>query len=393
MKSRNILTRFTLLEFFFYTYMGAFTPYMISLGLDRGYSQTSVSLAVSFQMVCVLLGNTLWGRISDRFRTNKKTFIAAMACCIAFQSCFYFSPNFPLFFLMYGIFGTCSGAMGVLLDTWFLKCIHYDISTFRKVRSAGSLGYGVAILASGLLVERAGYGCVFYVSIVLLMLTIVLCRGVDEVRPERRNAQDLARGGRGMAFLGNHMYLIWVLLLLILGLATAPVGNLKIVILERLGSGADALGMDGFLGCLVQFIMFFAVSRLERFSPVGRMTIASLWALIGIVLYITASGPVMVYMGSMLLYGIFSIVNPCTREIVRDHVDVQDQTTAIGIADACSNNVSTMISMLYSGMISERFGMQTLLVVCFGMAVFTMGLCLMMVSARRRPLHPRKHFA
>ena len=93
-------------------------------------------------------------------------------------------------------------------------------------------------------------------------------------------------------------------------------------------------------------------------------------------------------MGSMLFYGIFSIINPCTREIVRDCVDENDQTTAIGIADAAQNNISTMISMLYSGFISERFGVNTLLSVCMVMAVATAALC-MMLAARSASLSHR----
>ena len=104
--------------------------------------------------------------------------------------------------------------------------------------------------------------------------------------------------------------------------------------------------------------------------------------------YMSASSAVMVYMGSMLFYGIFSIINPCTREIVRDCVDENDQTTAIGIADAAQNNISTMISMLYSGFISERFGVNTLLSVCMVMAVATAALC-MMLAARSASLSHR----
>ena len=480
MKSKLTLIRFALLTFFFYHFMGAFTPYFVAMGLDRGFSQTFVSIAISFQMVCVLLGNTLWGRISDHYGSSKKVFIASMFCATLFQTFLFASPNAVVYFLMYGIFGTCSGAMGVLLDTWFLDSIGYDMSTFRKIRSFGSLGYGSAILISGMLLKWQGYTALFILSTFMLILTALLCIGVAEVRRDGRvpshsgthleeirrdcrtrslsvaHPEEVRREGSipsysskglkdraaiknssgehrfvykhhlasmfhfagihhfpgihhyagihhftglhrlarmngkqrntGLQFFHDHKYLIWVMLILLSGLATAPVANLKVVLLERAGAGPQALGVDGFLGSMVQFVMFFAVSRLDHLRPARRMLIVSGCVVSAITLYLTASGIVMIYMGSMLLYGTYSIINPCTREIVRDSVIPREQTTAMGIADACQNNVSTMISMLYSGMISERFGMNTLLSVCLSMALFTGIMCVVLSTGRKHPV-------
>lgn len=264
------------------------------------------------------------------------------------------------------------------------------------MRSAGAAGYGISTLFSGILVERSGYGHALVLSSILLVTTILLCGGVYEQSVENVPADtgisDPKRGDRktprALSFLHSPMYIIWVVMLLLSGLSTSPVGNLKIVILERAGIGAGALGMDGFLGCAVQFVMFFAVSKLEKSTPIQRMMIVSACVITGIAFYMSASSAVMVYMGSMLFYGIFSIINPCTREIVRDCVDENDQTTAIGIADAAQNNISTMISMLYSGFISERVGVNTLLSVCMVMAVATAALC-MMLAARSASLSHR----
>ena len=394
MNKRNIITRFTLLEFFFYTFMGAFTPYMIAMGISRGYSQTSVSIAVSFQMICVLAGNVFWGRIADRFRTNRITFIVALLLCGVFQILLYNSWTYLTFFLMYGIFGTCSGAVGVLLDTWFLKHISYDISIFRKVRSAGAAGYAVSTLLSGKLVDSFGYGYAAGMSTLMILITIALCYGVRDAvsadAPKTERIQARSSGNRKMpGFLSQPMYLIWIVLLLLSGLATTPVGNMKIVILNGVGAGAGALGVDGFIGCCAQFVMFFLVSKLEKYSPIQRMMMVSACVMTGIILYVNASSVISVYIGSMLFYGIFSIINPCTREIVRDYVSAEDQTTATGIADACSNNVSTMIAMLYSGYISENFGVHTLLYFCLMIAAASAILCVMMMKAGRRSTEVR----
>ncbi len=367
------LVRFTLLQFFLYAFMGAFTPYMIAMGLDRGFSQTSVSLTVSFQMICVLLSNVFWGRLSDWLQSSKTIFTVSIALCGVIQILLYFSSGFGSFFCIYGLFGLVNGAAGVLLDSWLLRTISYDIGVFRKIRSAGAVGYAAAIALSGRLVEARGYGIAAAMATLLALMTIALCIGTPETRmPEAEKEES---GRKDAAFLLNPVYVTWLILLLLVGIATAPVGNMKIVILERVGAGTAELGIDGLIGCAAQFVMFFLVSRLEKYSPVIRMMIICLCVMTGLALYITAGNIVMVYAASMLFYAIFSIINPSTREIVRDHIPQRYQTTATGLADAFSNNVSTMVAMLYSGMISDRYGINMLLTVCMYFAILTMLIC------------------
>ena len=373
MRLKNNISRFIFLQFFLYAYMGAFTPYMIAMGLDRGFSQTLVSVAVSFQMMCVLLGNVFWGRVSDRLRTSRKTFMVTMVLCGLFQVLLYYSKG-SLFFLVYVLFGLVSGAVGVLLDTWLLRTISYDIALFRKVRSAGAIGYAVTIAGSGRAVETYGYGSALLLSSLMVLVTLVLCLGLGEAEPS--GSAGAGRSAEKGSFLKEPVYLIWLVLLMLTGLATSPVGNMKIVILNRIGAGAAELGTDGLIGCIAQFAMFFLVSKLEKYSPVKRMLVISVCVMTGLTMYIYAEKVFMIYAAGMLFYGIFSIINPCTREIVKNVVSEKDQATATGIADAVSNNVSTMVAMLYAGTVSDLYGIKCLLAICMVFEIVTVLICI-----------------
>ena len=122
--------------------------------------------------------------------------------------------------------------------------------------------------------------------------------------------------------------------------------------------------------------MFFLVSKLEKYSPVKRMLVISVCVMTGLTLYIYAENVFMIYAAGMLFYGIFSIINPCTREIVKNVVSEEDQTTATGIADAVSNNVSTMVAMLYAGTVSDLYGITSLLTICMVFELVTMLVCI-----------------
>ena len=370
MERKKTIVRFIILVFVFYAAMGTFTPYLIPMGISRGYSQTAVTMIISVQMIFILLGNTLWGRMADRLQKNKMPFMLSLLLNGCVQALLFLVRQQTLYFTVFALFGLCCGTSGVLLDAWVLNEISFDISRFRKIRSAGAAGYAVTVLISGWIVENLGYGRSLILSLSLIVLTVLLSLSVRESEKEIVH-QTTSEKSKGLGFLKQPVYLAWVFLLVLSGMATNPIGTLKIVILERVGKGTSALGVDSFIGCVAQFFLFFAAAKLEKLKPLSRMFLACTAITVGVLLYMFASSVYIIYIATMLFYGIYSIVNPGTREIIRDYIPPKDQTTAIGIADACGLNISTMIAMLYTGLISERYGIYALMVVCLGMSLLT----------------------
>ena len=107
------------------------------------------------------------------------------------------------------------------------------------------------------------------------------------------------------------------------------------------------------------------------------MLIVTLAISAGIVLYITAASPVQVYLGSIMIHGVYSIVNPATRDVVSRRIRPDRRVMATGIGDACYGNLSNMLIMTVAGTVSGRFGMNAMLAVCLVFSLAAAALCLM----------------
>ncbi len=374
-----MLFRLFVLEVLVYGFMASFVPFIFSLGLTRGYSEEMLSLAVALEMLGVMAGNVVWGRISDRKRTNRKTLIACCFFLMMFQAGTLASRSFVLFLACFFAAGFCYGAPGILIDSWVLRELRFDMDQYRTIRSGGAAGYAAGMLAGGRIVESVG----FPAGLALSSGIALAAAAIAALTVESPFAVSNVSYAGKRQFKASHEYLVWLFLLVLGGLAVAPPNNMKIVLMERVGAEQSAQGMDGFLGCMAQAAMFLAGRYFRKCSPVIRMILVSLTVFAGISCYMTATTVYGVFAGSILISGIFSLVNPASREVVKQYVSQDSQTTAAGICDSCYSYASAMAAMMISGPVLARGGMDAVLSGCRLIALLTAVLCVFLAVPKR----------
>ncbi|MCR5468704.1 MAG: MFS transporter [Lachnospiraceae bacterium] len=389
--SRSLNIKFGIVQGLMYACMGSFGGFIVALGLAKGYSQSSVSLALSLNMICTIAGNLFFGSLADRFDKNKQIFVFCMALSAVAQAGMVMSSFFPVYVLFYAMLGFFMGPVGALLDTWVLRGINFDIKTYGRIRSMGALGYGVMMLVAGILVNRYGYFTAMVVSDTLCITDLLFAAFlVKNITRAELFLADPSRKPETVSTASKHSnpikeltksgaYIGWVIMIFLIGLSMAPINSMKIVIMESVGGDVSSLGIDGFLGCSVQFVLLCASGLIAGISTKKREVIIAAMTGVSVVLCMFANSTIMVYGASIILYGLFSFVNPTTREIVKDNISYEHQTVAIGIADLSYGNISTVVAMLYAGTVSERFGLHTMIMMCFITVLVPIALALLSV--------------
>ena len=239
------MLRFIVLVTLNYAWAAICPPYVVTYGLSRGYSQSQVSIGVSLEMLCLILGNVLWGRISDHFRTNKRIWMLCMTIAASDVFFLFTSRSYGGFLAGFCLLGTVNGATGILMDTWVLKQLGNDIAKYGRIRSFGAAGYAAAMLAAGFIIKTRGYFALAAVSLMIWAAAVGIALFLAEKpwetaegtagTPLKRKAGEREISGRRELFRDflNRDYLLWLLLLFLAGMAIAPCNNLKIVILGK----------------------------------------------------------------------------------------------------------------------------------------------------------------
>ncbi|MGB4661046.1 MAG: MFS transporter [Mobilitalea sp.] len=381
MTKNQLAVRFAIIEGFYWAIFATFASFITAFGLSRGYAQSTVSIMVAIYMIGAFAGQFVWGSVCDKLRTNKKVFLLGIGAAGILQLGLYFFTNPILFTVLYGVFGFMLGPMGSILDTWMLKCIQHDGVLYGKSRSAGSAGYAVFILMMGFLIGKFGFFLMPILSTVTIVITFIFSMMTQDSPVEQGEKKSISFKDI-MSIMKIPIYLLIIIMMFFIGMAIAPINNLKIMVLQSVGGGVAIQGVDSFFGCTSQFIIFFCSGAFVVVPARKRLFGCSILIFLAIAINYLATAPWMVIMGTVILFGSYSILIPTAREIVRKHIAYEYQTTANGLVDAFYGSLAGTISLLYAGALADAISIKFMVLVSLLLAFIP--ICIISVVMIRR---------
>ncbi|EOS78296.1 hypothetical protein C817_03548 [Dorea sp. 5-2] len=363
---------FSLLEISYWCYHASFIGFLMSYLMSKGITNTMVSIFMASFLLASFVGSFFWGMVCDRFRTNRKVSVACFLIAGAAMYLIYFSyDSIPLLAVLYPLIGFVSLPHATNIDSWLLLACGNNLSVFGKIRCLPSLFYAVTSFVLGRMI--AGYGY----SMMLVFGTIALLMGIAAacILPEGRKAVQDSREDKAEVkesfnihsleqVLASASYRYLILILFLVGLAVAPVNNLKAPILEKVGGNVSDLGVDAFICAVVQVPFIALADRIERYSLRLRYLLLACLPFLTLLLAFYAVSPVMIFAGSFLYNMGVGILIPTMRSVTERNVAPAFRNLGHNIADAVYSSLTGIISLLYSGLVMDLYGMRSLLMIC-----------------------------
>jgi len=174
----------------------------------------------------------------------------------------------------------------------------------------------------------------------------------------KMSAQEIGR------LFGSMPYRRLIILLFLIGLAIAPINNLKIVVLENVGGNVSHIGVDSFVSALTQ-VPFIAMAGLLVLIPLrARFMAMALLPLTMILLVRFASSPAMIFAGSFFNNVGYGVLLVTMREVTERFVDTDLRNLGHNLSDAVFNSFSGVVSLMFAGAVADHFGVQAMLTLC-----------------------------
>lgn len=350
--------RFGLLDFLYWAYFASFLGFVTTYFLNCGMSSSMLSLVMAAYMFCAFLGAFFWGGLSDKRRSNKKVFIPEIVILTGLCMAEFLLVRISIWFavFMHPLIGFMAPPLGTNLDAWMLRSFDHDAGAFGRARALGSAGYAVTMLLCGQFYNKMGFGMIPIVTLSLFAL-ILLLTSITEEKPyqvitrtrEKTNIKDL---------LAIRPYLFLLITIFLTGVSVSPVNNLKIVVLESVGGDVSILGIDSFIGVMLQALFIFISGSLRRIPAKIRMLLMTLTAMAMLILVWQASSPAMVIAGTVMANISYGFLLPTMRQITEKNVPENQKNTAHSLTDAMFGSFAGVIAMLYSGTLMDHFGAQ-----------------------------------
>lgn len=249
--------------FFYFAFIGAFSPYFGLFLQSRGFSAWEIGLLMSQMQLMRLLGPNVWGWLADRGQRRVPIVrLAGLVSLLGF-SAFFWVSRFSGFLAAMALMAFFWSAALPLIETLCFDHLREARERYSRIRVWGSIGFIVAVLGTGAALDHLPMDAVLWVCWLLLFGILGLaCLLPEAERPagqgEREGLGEILRQPAVRALLGG-------------GVAMAAAHGAFYVFysihLAGQGYGTFAIGALWSLGVVAEILVFMAMGRLMlRFS-------------------------------------------------------------------------------------------------------------------------------
>lgn len=378
--------KFSVMDALYWAFYASFVGFISTYLLDCGMSNSVLSIMLACFMLASFIGAFFWGSVCDRAKTNKNIFIPEFIASILVSLLIFFFANKNIWIstILYPVFGFLSSPLGSNLDSWMLRTFHKDAGTYGRARSIGSMGYAVTALFMGMLIKKFSFVMMPVGVLFFSLLVLIIAMSIKEIPFENVISHDNSSASPLELFKPG-AFLFMIIAVFFTGLAIAPINNLKIVILQSVGGDVGILGVDSFLGVMVQAFFIFISGSLKKIPVNFRLFLMAFTVLITMVLVGTAINSWMIILGTVFANVSYGIMLPTQREIVETSVPANLKNTAHSLSDATFGSFSGILALMYSGFVMDRFGAKSVAVLGMGIMMIPVLLTIgEMISSKKR---------
>jgi PPP family 3-phenylpropionic acid transporter len=335
--------------------VGTMLPYLPLYYRSLGFDLAEIGSILALGAFVGLLASPSWGALSDKLRGSPMVLVAAVATALAGTAVLALSTN-PLAVLAgAALLGAGIGGFNPIIDARALETVGADRARFGPLRAWGSFSYILAVLASGVLVDRFGLRSLFASLTVALIATAVVAlvlrpvgdRPVRAASPLRDAGRLFGPSGLGVFLLGA--FLTW--------LGMSAVLTYTPIRFTELGAGASIVGLGGAIAAGTEVPLMLRFPSLAARWGSHRLLIAgSVFTAARAIVAAVATDPAVLLAASVfggLGYAFFAIGG---TTYVSEHVPPQLAATAQGIFQGVGNSLAQVTAALAGGAVAALAG-------------------------------------
>jgi len=272
--------RLSLYYFFYFAFIGVFSPYFTLYLQSLSMSATDIALLMSQMQFMRLLAPAFWGWLADkRGRQVDIIRLSALCACIGFTG-FFLTDDFIQLFIPMTLMAFFWSAALPLVESLTFAHLADESHRYSRIRVWGSVGFIAAVLAGGALLDRLPIGEVPAMVFAVLLGILVMAFRLPEGRRLAGVAKNKTATPNGEPLVTLMSVLrvrqVWMLLLACFLMASAH-GVYYVfysIHLDNLGYSKGVIGLLWSLGVLVEIGLFMVMAPLmQRYSLRGLLLV------------------------------------------------------------------------------------------------------------------------
>ena len=155
--------------FFYFAYIGAFSPYFGLYLQSLSFSAWDIGLLMSQMQLMRLFGPYVWGSLADRAAKRVPIVRLAAAASLLGFAAFFFASDFVALLVAMALMAFFWSAALPLVETITFDHLREESARYSRIRVWGSIGFVVAVMGTGALLDVAPLPSLLWVCVAMLV--------------------------------------------------------------------------------------------------------------------------------------------------------------------------------------------------------------------------------
>lgn len=270
---------------FYFALLGSSAPFLALYFHHLGFSSARIGELVAIPMLMRCIAPNLWGWLGDYSGQRLAIVRFGAVCTLLAFALIVFDKSYAWLAMVMAVHAFFWHAVLPQFEVITLAHLHDQPGRYSQVRVWGSVGFLLAVVAVGFLLEHFSLDLYPYLLLVILAGIVLASWQVPSARPV--DEQSKVDGDGFFRQLTRPGVIAFYLSVALMQFSHGPYYTFLTLHLEYLGYGRGAIGLLWSLGVVAEVLIFMVMSRiLQRFSVrqvlvVSFLLAALRWMILG----------------------------------------------------------------------------------------------------------------
>ena len=357
MSSRhNLHWRLSRFYFFYYFFVGSFVPYWGIYLQSENFSPSSIGILLSLFQISRIVAPNFWGWLADHTGHRVKWIkLTSFLGLIGFIGIFWAKGFFWIFLVMLALSLFTSSTLP-LAESLTLAHLATTDGHYSRIRLWGSIGFIVASLFLGYLIDLQGINILLWVLLIAQAIIFFLSNTIPETQDIQHKTNDLS---------------IWKIIktpsviALLLGCtlmvsAHGVLYNFYSIYLKDHGYSSGTIGWLWAVGVICEILIFMAMPKILRRYSLKAILLMSLF--LGVIRFILIGASpdhlYLLFIAQMFHAATFGSFHAASIEVIAYYFKGRNQTRGQAIYNSVAYGIGGTIGGLGGGYLIQYLGGQ-----------------------------------
>ncbi len=354
--SHNLHWRLSRFYFFYYFFVGSFVPYWGIYLQSENFSPSSIGILLSLFQISRIVAPNFWGWLADHTGHRVKWIkLTSFLGLIGFIGIFWAKGFFWIFLVMLALSLFTSSTLP-LAESLTLAHLATTDGHYSRIRLWGSIGFIVASLFLGYLIDLQGINILLWVLLIAQAIIFFLSNTIPETQDIQHKTNDLS---------------IWKIIktpsviALLLGCtlmvsAHGVLYNFYSIYLKDHGYSGGTIGWLWAVGVICEILIFMAMPKILRRYSLKAILLMSLF--LGVIRFILIGASpdhlYLLFIAQMFHAATFGSFHAASIEVIAYYFKGRNQTRGQAIYNSVAYGIGGTIGGLGGGYLIQYLGGQ-----------------------------------